>query len=346
MRPRLIAVGAVLAAVVLSLSGTPVYGGGHGGGGHGGGGGGGFSGGHGGSPGYSGGGGRGYSGSRGYAGGVHGRATGSYGRAYYPGSTSGRLPSYSSRATIRSRTSHSQISSPRGTQRYSINRSLAEINRTTRTTRVSSTDRTRGYRSGSTLQQGRSKLTHSHGIATRDGTRHQGNWSRHNPANTNRFDRQTQNRLRNWHGRTSNFAEARQRHHEHHGNHDGHHHHHDHDWWHNHCSAIVLVNWGYWGWYDGWWYPAWGYDPYYSYYAYDAPIYGYDGLPPDEIVANVQSELQRLGYYTYAVDGILGPLTQDAISRYQRDNLLPITGAIDPATVGSLGLTYGIADDQ
>ena len=67
-------------------------------------------------------------------------------------------------------------------------------------------------------------------------------------------------------------------------------------------------------------------------------IYGYDGAPPDEVVASVQSELQRLGYFTYAVDGKLGPLTRSAINRYQRDNRLPITGTIDPATAGALGL--------
>lgn len=32
-------------------------------------------------------------------------------------------------------------------------------------------------------------------------------------------------------------------------------------------------------------------------------IYGYDGLPPDQEIANVQGALQRLGYYQYAVDG-------------------------------------------
>ena len=100
-----------------------------------------------------------------------------------------------------------------------------------------------------------------------------------------------------------------------------------------------MVGGGYWGWWDGWWYPAWGYDPYYSYYEYDGPIYSYNGLAPDEIVANVQRELQRLGYYNDAVDGIFGPSTQDALRRYQRDRQLPITRAIDPDTVEALSLT-------
>ena len=73
--------------------------------------------------------------------------------------------------------------------------------------------------------------------------------------------------------------------------------HHDHDWWRHNCDAIVFVGGGFWGWYDGWWYPAWGYYPYYSYYDYNGPIYGYDGLQPDEVIANVQAVLQQLGYY-------------------------------------------------
>jgi hypothetical protein len=173
------------------------------------------------------------------------------------------------------------------------------------------------------------RLANRNTISKRDGRRDEGNWSRHNSANSKRFDKHTQDRLRNWHGRRSDFAEARQRHH----------HKHDHEWWHHHCAAIILVGGGYWGWWDGWWYPAWGYDSYYSYYEYDGPIYGYDGLPPDETVANVQRELQRLGYYSYAVDGILGTLTQDALARYQRDHQLPITRTIDPGTVKGLGLT-------
>ena len=102
--------------------------------------------------------------------------------------------------------------------------------------------------------------------------------------------------------------------------------------------SFLLVG-GFWGWYDGWWYPAWGYDPYYSYYDYNGPIYGYDGLQPDEVIANVQAVLQQLGYYAYAVDGVLGSATEAAIANYQRDYGLPVTGAIDPPTVRSLGLS-------
>jgi predicted NUDIX family NTP pyrophosphohydrolase len=39
-------------------------------------------------------------------------------------------------------------------------------------------------------------------------------------------------------------------------------------------------------------------------------------------VASVQSALQQRGYYTYAVDGKMGPLTRAAIARYPREDLL------------------------
>jgi hypothetical protein len=149
----------------------------------------------------------------------------------------------------------------------------------------------------------------------------------------NRIDPQTSQRLRNWHGNVSSTAQAQQNHW------NNCHHHHDHDWWHNHCVAFIFWDWGWWGWYDGWWYPAWGYDPY-SYYGYNEPIYGYGDLSPEQIVASVQVALQQQGYYQYAVDGQMGPITRNAIARYQRDHRLPITYGIDPATLGSLGVIH------
>ena len=56
------------------------------------------------------------------------------------------------------------------------------------------------------------------------------------------------------------------------------------------------------------------------------------------MIANVQTELQRLGYYRYAVDGEMGPATRAAIANYQRDTGLAITSAIDEPTLQSLGL--------
>ena len=115
---------------------------------------------------------------------------------------------------------------------------------------------------------------------------------------------------------------------------------HDRDWWHRRCHTIILISGGFWAWDAGWWYPAWGYDPSYSNYAYDGPVYGYDGLPPDQVIANVQSALQELGYFPYAVDGVLGPSTEQALADYQRDQGLSITGAIDRPTLLSLGFIY------
>ncbi len=117
---------------------------------------------------------------------------------------------------------------------------------------------------------------------------------------------------------------------------------HDRDWWHNHCgNRIVFVtvySQPFPFYFDaGYWYPAWGYYPD-SYYPYDGPIYGYNDLAPDEVVANVQTQLYNEGYYDGPIDGILGPDTRAAIADYQADHGLAVTAAIDEPTVESLGL--------
>ena len=114
---------------------------------------------------------------------------------------------------------------------------------------------------------------------------------------------------------------------------------HDRGWWGQHYSRVGLFGGGWYYWNSGFWYPAWGYDPGYSYYPYDGPIYGYNNLPPDQVVANVQTALQEQGYYHGEVDGLLGPLTRAAIADYQRDRGLYITSAIDEPTLASLGMT-------
>jgi Putative peptidoglycan binding domain len=113
---------------------------------------------------------------------------------------------------------------------------------------------------------------------------------------------------------------------------------HDRDWWRHNHSRIVFVFGGPYYWNSGYWYPAWGYDSN-AYYAYDGPIYGYNNLPPDQVIANVQSALQQQGYYHGEVDGLLGPQTRAAIADYQRDRGLYITSAIDQPTLESLGMT-------
>lgn len=114
---------------------------------------------------------------------------------------------------------------------------------------------------------------------------------------------------------------------------------HDRNWWRHHHTRIVLIGGGWYFWNAGWWYPAWGYDPGYAYYPYDGPIYAYNDLPPDQVIANVQASLQEQGYYQGEVDGLLGPLTRAALADYQRDHGLYTTAAIDEPTLEALGLT-------
>ena len=70
----------------------------------------------------------------------------------------------------------------------------------------------------------------------------------------------------------------------------------------------------------------------------DGPIYAYNDLPPDQVIANVQTALQQEGYYQGEVDGLLGPLTRAALADYQRDHGLYTTAAIDEPTLASLGM--------
>ena len=113
---------------------------------------------------------------------------------------------------------------------------------------------------------------------------------------------------------------------------------HDRNWWHDHCDTIVFVTTGYYFLDGSYWYPAWGYDPLQSYYDYDGPIYTYSNLLPDEVIANVQVALQDAGYYSGAITGSLNFEMRAALANFQRDYGLEITGAIDEATVETLGL--------
>lgn len=171
-------------------------------------------------------------------------------------------------------------------------------------------------------------------------------------ANTNVRNRdwqnQSQNQSRNWQNRdwqnrtnhnrnwqnnnttgTFTYEQARRR---------FNHQHHDRSWWRSRYNRIVLFGGGYYFWDDGYWYPAYGYDPAYSTYAFNEPIYGYNDLPPGQVIANVQQALQEQGYYRDAVDGLIGPNTRAALRNFQRDRQLPITAAIDGPTLQALGL--------
>jgi hypothetical protein len=57
---------------------------------------------------------------------------------------------------------------------------------------------------------------------------------------------------------------------------------HDHNWWRQHFRVIMFAIGGFYYWDEGYWYPAWGYDPPYNNYDYDGPIYAYNNLLPDQ----------------------------------------------------------------
>lgn len=114
---------------------------------------------------------------------------------------------------------------------------------------------------------------------------------------------------------------------------------HNRDWWRSHHTRIIFVSGGWYYWDTGYWYPAWGYDPYADYYPYDGPIYGYNDLSPDQVIENVQLQLQRDGYYAGPIDGVLGPMTRQALAAFQADRGLAVTSAVDEPTLATLGLT-------
>jgi hypothetical protein len=112
---------------------------------------------------------------------------------------------------------------------------------------------------------------------------------------------------------------------------------HDRGWWRSHYDRIVFVNNGWYYWNAGYWFPAWGYATD-AYYPYDGPIYGYNGLTPDRVIVDVQEQLQRDGYYHGPIDGVLGPMTREAIAVFQADSGLAVTSVIDEPTLITLGI--------
>jgi hypothetical protein len=115
---------------------------------------------------------------------------------------------------------------------------------------------------------------------------------------------------------------------------------HDEGWYRSRYPRVELIGGGYYYWNNGYWYPAWGYSPSAQYYAYDGPIYvGQRAEPPDKVIADVQAVLQQMGYYRGEVDGLLGPLTREALTAYQADQGLTTTAVIDEPTLESLGMS-------
>jgi putative peptidoglycan binding protein len=112
--------------------------------------------------------------------------------------------------------------------------------------------------------------------------------------------------------------------------------------------VFVLID-GFWWGLDPWFYPYYEYGYYpYDYYGYPYDYYDYDDQPAyadsdqyanNATVSAVQSALAKLGYYSGAIDGVLGDQTEAAIARYQEERDLRVTGTVTAATLQSLGLT-------
>jgi Putative peptidoglycan binding domain len=114
---------------------------------------------------------------------------------------------------------------------------------------------------------------------------------------------------------------------------------HNRNWWRSrYNTAFILFGGGYYYWWNNYWYPAYGYDPYYNNYIYSEPIYGYNSLTPGQVVQNVQLALRDQGYYPGAIDGLIGPQTRAALAAFQRDRGLIVTSAVDEPTLVTLGL--------
>ena len=115
---------------------------------------------------------------------------------------------------------------------------------------------------------------------------------------------------------------------------------HDRGWYSSHYPRVELIAGGYYYFNAGYWYPAWGYDNAHEYYAYDAPIYvGKRAVPPDQVIADVQAALKDMGYYRGEVDGLIGPLTREALTAYQSENGMTVTAVIDEPTLDALNMS-------
>ena len=98
---------------------------------------------------------------------------------------------------------------------------------------------------------------------------------------------------------------------------------------------------------DPYYYP---YDYYPGYYSDVEPYYNNEGVSnnnvpsSDPTVTAVQTRLTQLGYYNGPADGIYGPLTRDAVARYQTDLNLQVTGNLSTGTLQSLAVP-GLANN-
>lgn len=56
------------------------------------------------------------------------------------------------------------------------------------------------------------------------------------------------------------------------------------------------------------------------------------------MVRNAQQQLKNDGYYTGKIDGIDGPMTRQAIKKYQQSQNLTVNGRLDQQTCQKLGV--------
>jgi len=62
------------------------------------------------------------------------------------------------------------------------------------------------------------------------------------------------------------------------------------------------------------------------------------GRVSQETQMRAQNRLSKLGYYRGPIDGVMGEGTRKAISRFQRDSGLRVTGSLTGPTLSALGL--------
>lgn len=71
---------------------------------------------------------------------------------------------------------------------------------------------------------------------------------------------------------------------------------------------------------------------------YRPPVYQPQATPRERKEVQAQIRLRQLGYYRGPIDGAIGPYTSRAISLFQNDQRLPVTGWLDVRTLRALGV--------
>jgi len=108
-------------------------------------------------------------------------------------------------------------------------------------------------------------------------------------------------------------------------------------------GGYIIGGYGYGGSYPYYYYPSYGYDYYPSGSYYSGSSYGdsSDANNDGSVNTAVQQDLAHEGYYQGKIDGVAGPATQAAISAYQKDNGLTVTGTVNKALLKSMGIQSG-----